>query len=65
MKINAKLGGVNSLPKSGALEKLVSAPFMVMGADVGHPAHVRHYIPPCTIPHVHYVRQTHLRISMF
>ncbi|KIK45842.1 hypothetical protein CY34DRAFT_22361 [Suillus luteus UH-Slu-Lm8-n1] len=38
MKINAKLGGVNSLPKSGALEKLVSAPFMVMGADVGHPA---------------------------
>ncbi|KAG2158147.1 Piwi-domain-containing protein [Suillus bovinus] len=38
MKINAKLGGVNSLPRSGALEKLTSAPFMVMGADVGHPA---------------------------
>lgn len=38
MKINAKLGGVNSLPKSGALEKLVNAPFMIMGADVGHPA---------------------------
>ncbi|KAG2348507.1 Piwi-domain-containing protein [Suillus weaverae] len=38
MKINAKLGGVNSLPRSGALEKLMSAPFMVIGADVGHPA---------------------------
>lgn len=38
MKINAKLGGVNSLPRSGALEKLTSAPFMVIGADVGHPA---------------------------
>ncbi|KAG2061216.1 Piwi-domain-containing protein [Suillus hirtellus] len=31
MKINAKLGGVNSLPRSGALEKLMSAPFMIMG----------------------------------
>lgn len=30
-RINAKLGGVNSLPRSAALEKLVSAPFMVMG----------------------------------
>ncbi|KAG1749019.1 ribonuclease H-like domain-containing protein [Suillus paluster] len=38
MKINAKLGGVNSLPRSGALEKLTNAPFMIMGADVGHPA---------------------------
>ncbi|KAG1736714.1 Piwi domain-containing protein [Suillus lakei] len=38
MKINAKLGGTNSMPRSGALEKLMSAPFMVMGADVGHPA---------------------------
>ncbi|KAG1819562.1 ribonuclease H-like domain-containing protein [Suillus subaureus] len=38
MKINAKLGGVNSLPRSGALEKLMNAPFMVIGADVGHPA---------------------------
>ncbi|KAG2041475.1 ribonuclease H-like domain-containing protein [Suillus americanus] len=31
MKINAKLGGVNSLPRSGALEKLMSSPFMVIG----------------------------------
>ncbi|KAG2133863.1 ribonuclease H-like domain-containing protein [Suillus cothurnatus] len=38
MKINAKLGGVNSLPRSGALEKLQSSPFMIIGADVGHPA---------------------------
>ncbi|OAX44077.1 hypothetical protein K503DRAFT_542544 [Rhizopogon vinicolor AM-OR11-026] len=38
MKINAKLGGVNALPRSPALEKLVSAPFMIMGANVGHPA---------------------------
>ncbi|KAJ8581687.1 stem cell self-renewal protein Piwi [Rhizopogon salebrosus TDB-379] len=38
MKINAKLGGVNALPRSPALEKLTSAPFMIMGADVGHPA---------------------------
>ncbi|KAG1858414.1 Piwi domain-containing protein [Suillus subalutaceus] len=40
MKINAKLGGVNSLPKSGALEKLTSAPLVhpAPGADVGHPA---------------------------
>jgi hypothetical protein len=32
--INAKLGGVNVLPRSHALEKLVSAPFMIMG--MGH-----------------------------
>ncbi|OJA17422.1 hypothetical protein AZE42_04820 [Rhizopogon vesiculosus] len=38
MKINVKLGGVNALPRSPALEKLVSATFMIMGADVGHPA---------------------------
>ncbi|KAJ8580446.1 hypothetical protein M405DRAFT_938749, partial [Rhizopogon salebrosus TDB-379] len=38
MKINAKLGGVNALPRSPALEKLTSAPFMIMGADVGQPA---------------------------
>ncbi|KAG1827508.1 uncharacterized protein BJ212DRAFT_1294760 [Suillus subaureus] len=30
MKINTKLGGVNSLPRSGVLEKLESSPFMVM-----------------------------------
>ncbi|KAG1748935.1 uncharacterized protein EDB91DRAFT_1244738 [Suillus paluster] len=40
MKINTELGGVNSLPRSGALEKLMSAPFIVIGpgADVGYPA---------------------------
>jgi hypothetical protein len=30
-RINAKLGGVNSLPRSGALEKLQSSPFMIIG----------------------------------
>jgi hypothetical protein len=30
-RVNAKLGGVNALPRSHALEKLVSAPFMIMG----------------------------------
>ncbi|KAG1726419.1 uncharacterized protein EDB91DRAFT_1086776 [Suillus paluster] len=39
-RINTELGGVNSLPRSGALEKLTSAPFIVIGpgADVGYPA---------------------------
>jgi hypothetical protein len=30
-RINVKLGGANALPRSHALEKLVSAPFMIMG----------------------------------
>ncbi|KAI6043075.1 Piwi domain-containing protein [Pisolithus marmoratus] len=38
MKINAKLGGVNSIPKSSVLDKLKEVPFMIMGVDVGHPA---------------------------
>ncbi|KAI6150981.1 Piwi-domain-containing protein [Pisolithus tinctorius] len=38
MKINAKLGGVNAIPKAPALEKLKEAPFMIMGVDVGHPS---------------------------
>ncbi|KAG1735740.1 uncharacterized protein EDB91DRAFT_1083640 [Suillus paluster] len=39
-RINTELGGVNSLPRLGALEKLTSAPFIVIGpgADVGYPA---------------------------
>lgn len=38
MKINAKLGGVNAIPKAPALDKLKEAPFMIMGVDVGHPS---------------------------
>jgi hypothetical protein len=30
-RINVKLGGVNALPRSHALKKLVSAPFIIMG----------------------------------
>jgi len=38
MKINAKLGGVNAVPQSKVLIDLAKQPFMIMGADVGHPA---------------------------
>ncbi|KAI5983814.1 Piwi domain-containing protein [Pisolithus albus] len=38
MKINAKLGGVNAVPRSSVLDKLKESPFMIMGVDVGHPA---------------------------
>ncbi|KAI6110019.1 Piwi domain-containing protein [Pisolithus sp. B1] len=38
MKINAKLGGVNAVPRSSVLDKLRESPFMIMGVDVGHPA---------------------------
>ncbi|KAH7929773.1 Piwi-domain-containing protein [Leucogyrophana mollusca] len=37
LKINAKLGGVNSMPRSSALNKLAAAPYMIVGADIGHP----------------------------
>ncbi|KAH0830397.1 hypothetical protein J3R83DRAFT_1791 [Lanmaoa asiatica] len=38
MKINAKLGGVNAVPESEVLTGLGQRLFMIMGADVGHPA---------------------------
>jgi len=38
MKINAKLGGVNAAPESKVLHDLRQQPFIIMGADVGHPA---------------------------
>ncbi|KAG8217323.1 putative argonaute-like protein [Butyriboletus roseoflavus] len=38
MKINAKLGGVNAVPQSKVLMDLARRPFIIMGADVGHPA---------------------------
>ncbi|VDC05978.1 unnamed protein product [Peniophora sp. CBMAI 1063] len=37
LKINAKLGGTNSLPRSNATQMLHGGYFMVLGADVGHP----------------------------
>ncbi|KAF4578546.1 hypothetical protein EYR36_000353 [Pleurotus pulmonarius] len=37
LKLNARLGGTNSIPRSNALEQLKRAPYMIMGADVGHP----------------------------
>ncbi|KAF8840966.1 Piwi-domain-containing protein [Paxillus ammoniavirescens] len=38
MKINAKLGGVNAVPQSRILAELAKQPFIIMGADVGHPS---------------------------
>ncbi|KAH7889904.1 Piwi-domain-containing protein [Phlebopus sp. FC_14] len=38
MKINAKLGGINCIPQSDMLKKLAQQPYMIMGADIGHPA---------------------------
>jgi len=37
LKINARLGGCNSSSESGVLAGLQSQPFMIVGADVGHP----------------------------
>jgi eukaryotic translation initiation factor 2C len=37
LKINARLGGENSIAGSKALSELQKARFMVVGADVGHP----------------------------
>jgi len=37
LKINARLGGLNSITSSPALGELQKAPFMIVGADVGHP----------------------------
>ncbi|KAG6832694.1 hypothetical protein H0H92_012266 [Tricholoma furcatifolium] len=38
VRINARLGGYNSLTESTAIDALRKEPFMIMGADVGHPA---------------------------
>ncbi|KIM89992.1 hypothetical protein PILCRDRAFT_812786 [Piloderma croceum F 1598] len=37
LKINARLGGVNSVPSSSFLDELGKQPFMVFGADASHP----------------------------
>ncbi|KIJ17200.1 hypothetical protein PAXINDRAFT_26205, partial [Paxillus involutus ATCC 200175] len=37
-RINAKLGGVNAVPQSRILAELAKQPFIIMGADVGHPS---------------------------
>ncbi|KAJ8494715.1 hypothetical protein ONZ45_g13146 [Pleurotus djamor] len=37
LKINARLGGINSIPKSDCMEFLKEKPFIIMGADVSHP----------------------------
>ncbi|KAF8811942.1 argonaute-like protein [Phlegmacium glaucopus] len=37
LKINARLGGCNSSSESGVLTGLQKEPFMIVGADVGHP----------------------------
>jgi len=38
MKINAKLGGINAIPKADVLKRLSEKPYIIMGADVGHPS---------------------------
>ncbi|KAJ6618351.1 argonaute-like protein [Mycena sp. CBHHK59/15] len=38
LKLNARLGGANLQVLSPALRELSHRPFMIMGADVGHPA---------------------------
>lgn len=37
LKINARLGGCNSSSESGILKDIQREPFMIVGADVGHP----------------------------
>ncbi|KAF5387039.1 hypothetical protein D9615_001654 [Tricholomella constricta] len=37
LKLNARFGGYNSLTQSKVLDELRKEPFMIMGADVGHP----------------------------
>ncbi|KAJ7261360.1 Piwi domain-containing protein [Mycena haematopus] len=46
LKINARLGGVNFVPRDNAMAVLASAPTMVLGADVSHPS------PQSTLPSV-------------
>ncbi|KIM49646.1 hypothetical protein M413DRAFT_113312 [Hebeloma cylindrosporum] len=37
IKLNARLGGCNSTAESPVMHQLKTQPFMIMGADVGHP----------------------------
>ncbi|PPQ66044.1 hypothetical protein CVT26_010800 [Gymnopilus dilepis] len=37
LKVNARLGGANFRSMSPIMNKLMSEPYMIMGADVGHP----------------------------
>jgi len=37
LKLNARLGGCNSSSDSGVLASLQAEPFMIVGADIGHP----------------------------
>ncbi|KAG6917797.1 hypothetical protein DXG01_001069 [Tephrocybe rancida] len=37
LKLNARFGGYNSLTQSSAIDALRKDPFIIMGADVGHP----------------------------
>ncbi|KAF8898225.1 ribonuclease H-like domain-containing protein [Gymnopilus junonius] len=37
LKINARLGGANFRSRSTIMDQLISEPFMIIGADVGHP----------------------------
>ncbi|KNZ75349.1 Protein argonaute-3 [Termitomyces sp. J132] len=36
LKLNARLGGHNSVTQSAVIDELMKEPFMIMGADVGH-----------------------------
>ncbi|KAL0580091.1 hypothetical protein V5O48_001950 [Marasmius crinis-equi] len=38
LKLNARLGGVNFLARSAAMDNFRREPSMILGADVGHPA---------------------------
>ncbi|KAJ6500471.1 Piwi domain-containing protein [Mycena sanguinolenta] len=46
LKINARLGGINFVPRDNAMDDLGSKPTMVLGADVSHPS------PQSTLPSV-------------
>jgi len=37
LKINARLGGINSVPNSSFLDELKKKPFLILGADASHP----------------------------
>ncbi|KAF9463147.1 Piwi domain-containing protein [Collybia nuda] len=38
LKLNARLGGYNALTDTSIMRQLSQEPYMIMGADVGHPA---------------------------
>ncbi|KAJ7470308.1 Piwi domain-containing protein [Mycena latifolia] len=46
LKINTRLGGINFIPRSPAMDELRAKPTMVLGADVSHPS------PGSTLPSV-------------